>query len=85
MHAHTTVAVIRRTLVRYMYVKEFRVVGGEGGIYKYEAWTKGRILGTRVFFLAIHSHLYQKILLPPPPPLLSKSCLKLVCNVNIVY
>ncbi len=22
---------------------------------------------------------------PPPPPTLSKSCLKLVCNVNIVY
>ena len=31
---------------------------------------------------AIHSHLYKRILLPFP---LSKSGLKLVCNVNIVY
>jgi hypothetical protein len=33
----------------------------------------------RCFLLAIHSHLYLRILLPP------KSGLKLVCNVNIVY
>jgi hypothetical protein len=36
----------------------------------------------RVFLLAIHSHLYQRILIPAP---LSKTGLKLVCNVNIVY
>jgi hypothetical protein len=36
----------------------------------------------RVFPLAIHSHLYFRILLPPP---LSKSGLKLDCNVNIVH
>ncbi len=39
------------------------------------------VIGTkvfRVFLLAIHSH-------PSPPPLPSKSGLKLVCNVNIVY
>ncbi len=44
------------------------------------------VIGTkvlRVFLLAIHSHLYKRILLPPPPP--SKSGLKLDCNVNIVY
>jgi len=43
------------------------------------------VIGTkvlRVFLLAIHSHLYLRIL--PFPPL-SKSGLKLVCNVNIVY
>ncbi len=43
------------------------------------------VIGTkdlRVFLLAIHSHLYIRILIPS---LLSKSCLKLVCNVNIVY
>ncbi len=32
---------------------------------------------------AIHSRFYQRILLPPPP--LSKRCLKLFSNVNIVY
>jgi hypothetical protein len=37
----------------------------------------------RVFLLAIHSHLYLQILLPSTP--LSKSGLKLVCNVNIIY
>jgi hypothetical protein len=36
----------------------------------------------RVFLLAIYSH-RQRILLPPTP--WSKSGLKLVCNVNIVY
>jgi hypothetical protein len=36
----------------------------------------------RVFLLAIHSHLYKWILLPPSP--LGKSELKLVWNVNIV-
>ncbi len=41
-------------------------------------WTK--VL--ELFLLAIHSHLYLWTLLPPPP---SKSGLKLVCNVNIVY
>jgi hypothetical protein len=42
------------------------------------------IIGTKVlgvFLLAIHSHLYKQFY---PPPL-SKSGLKLVCNVNIVY
>jgi hypothetical protein len=47
------------------------------------------IIGTtflRVFLLAIHSHLYKRILLPsPPPPLLSKNCLKMACIVNSVY
>jgi hypothetical protein len=47
------------------------------------------VIGTkvsRVFLLSIHtrSHLYKRILLHPPPPPLSKSGLKLVCNVNIV-
>jgi hypothetical protein len=43
------------------------------------------IIGTTVlglFLLAIHSHLYKQFY--PHPPL-SKSGLKLVCNVNIVY
>ncbi len=50
---------------------------------------RGRILGRywdkvlRVFLLAIHSHLYLRILLLLPP--LGKSGLKLVCDVNIVY
>jgi hypothetical protein len=34
------------------------------------------VIGTKVFLLAIHSHLYKWILLSP---------LKLVCYVNIVY
>ncbi len=45
------------------------------------------VIGTKafgVFLLAIHSHLYQRILLPPSPSL-SKSGWKLVCNVNIVH
>jgi hypothetical protein len=40
------------------------------------------VIGTkflRICLLAIHSHLYCRILLPLPPPL-SKSGLKLVCN-----
>ncbi len=47
----------------------------------------GRILGRnrdkslKNFLLAIHSHLYQRVLIPP----MSKSGLKLVCNVNVVY
>ncbi len=44
------------------------------------------VIGTKVlnvFFLANHSHLYKRILLPLSP--LSKSGLKLVCNINIVY
>ncbi len=44
------------------------------------------VIGTkvlRVFLLAIHSQLYQLILLPPPH--LEKRGLKLACNVNIVY
>jgi hypothetical protein len=40
------------------------------------------VIGTKVFLLAIHSHFYKRIL--PLPPL-SKSGLKLVCNVNIAY
>ncbi len=48
------------------------------------------VIGTkvlRVFLLAIQSHLYLRILLtsPRPHPTLSRSGLKLVCNVNIVY
>ncbi len=40
----------------------------------------------RVFLLAVHSHLYctNKFYLPPPFPV-SKSGLKLVCNVNILH
>ncbi len=38
----------------------------------------------RVFFLVIHSHLFYGVFSPSPPPL-SKSGLKLVCYVNIVY
>jgi hypothetical protein len=37
----------------------------------------------RVFLHASNSHLYLRIFLPPSP--FSKSGLKLVCNVNIVY
>jgi hypothetical protein len=45
--------------------------------------SRGRILGRNwVFLLAIHSHLYSRIYIPPP---LRKSGLKLVCNVNIVW
>ncbi len=43
------------------------------------------VIGTkvlRVFLLAIHSQLYQRVLLPPPH--LEKSGLKLACNVHIV-
>jgi hypothetical protein len=43
------------------------------------------VIGTkvlRVFLLAIHSHLYKRILPPPPPP---QSGWKLICNVKIVY
>jgi hypothetical protein len=43
------------------------------------------VIGTKVFgvfLLAIHSQLYQQILLPSPN--LEKSGLKLACNVNIV-
>jgi hypothetical protein len=42
------------------------------------------VIGTkvfRVFLLAIHCDIYQQILLPP----FSKSDLKLVCNVDIVF
>jgi hypothetical protein len=42
------------------------------------------VIGTKVlgvFFLDIHSHLHLRILLPP----MSKSGLKLVCNINIVH
>jgi hypothetical protein len=39
----------------------------------------------RVFLLAIHSHLLLIDLTPPPLPPLSKSGLKLFCNVNNVY
>ncbi len=42
------------------------------------------VIGTKVwrfFLLAFHSHPLQRS--PPPPP--RKSCLKLGCNVNIVY
>ncbi len=52
-------------------------------------WTRGQFLGhnwdksLKNFLLAIHSHLYYGFTPPPPPP--SKSGLKLVCNVNIVY
>jgi hypothetical protein len=42
------------------------------------------VIGTKVFLLAIHSHLYSQVLPPPPHPP-SRSGLKLVCNVNIVY
>jgi hypothetical protein len=38
----------------------------------------------RVFLLAIHIPLYQRILPPSPPPM-SINGLKLVCNLNIVY
>jgi hypothetical protein len=40
------------------------------------------LIGTKVFLLAIHNHLYKRVLLPLP---LGKSGLKSVCNVNIVY
>ncbi len=43
------------------------------------------IIGTKVlkvFLLAIHSHLYKRFY---SPSFMSKSGLKLVCNVNIVY
>ncbi len=43
------------------------------------------VIGTkvlRVFLLAIHIHLYYGFY--PPSHALSKNCLKLVCNVNIV-
>jgi hypothetical protein len=57
-------------------------------VLKYCMHCWGRILGSnwdkllRVFLLAIHCHLYKRILSPPP---LSKSGSKLVCIVNIVY
>jgi hypothetical protein len=40
-----------------------------------------------LFLLANHSQLYERIIPPPPPPppSLSKSGLKLVCDVNIGY
>ncbi len=38
------------------------------------------VIGTKVFLLALHSHLYKQILLPP-----AISGLKLVCNENIVH
>ncbi len=41
------------------------------------------VIGTKDFLLAIRSHLYSRILLPPHTPL-SKGGLKLVCNVNTV-
>jgi hypothetical protein len=48
--------------------------------------SRGRILGRNwdksLFLPAIHSHLYYGFYSPLP---LSKSGLKLVCNVNIVY
>ncbi len=81
---HTTVAVILRTLVLY---RNF-VCGG--GIYKYEAWTGGRILRLN-WDKSLESFppRHSRSPLPagfttPPPPLLSKSSLKLICNVNIV-
>ena len=43
------------------------------------------VIGTkvfRVFLLAIHSHFYKRFYSPSS---MSKSGLKLVCNVNIVY
>ncbi len=46
------------------------------------------VIGTKVlkaFLLAIHSHLYLQIILPPPLPPLSKTSFKLVCNIKIVY
>ncbi len=45
------------------------------------------VIGTKVlrlFLVAVHCHLTNRLYSPPPPPL-SKSGLKLVCNVNIVY
>ncbi len=57
-----------------LYVHEFDFC-----IQRQNSWTCGAIV-FRVFLLAIHSHRYKRILLPP----LSKSSLKLVCNVNIV-
>jgi hypothetical protein len=62
---------------------------GIGSTGKKEKQSGGRNLrrnwdkALRVFLLAIHSNLYQRILLPHSA--LSKSGLKLVCNVNIVY
>ncbi len=50
-------------------------------------WEDEKVIGTRVlrvFLLAIHSHLYQRILLPPPPPPEQK-WFETVCNENFVY
>jgi hypothetical protein len=57
---------------------------------------RGRILDViwtkvlRVFLLAAHSHLYERILLTPPlpplpPPHEQKWFETVLCNVNIVY
>ncbi len=43
------------------------------------------VIGTKGFLLAIHNHLYWRILPPPPPPPREKSGLKVVSNVKIVY
>jgi hypothetical protein len=46
------------------------------------------VLETKVcksFLLTIHSPPLLTIFIPPPPPSSSKSGLKLVCNVNILY
>jgi hypothetical protein len=43
------------------------------------------VIGTKVFLLAIQSPLLTDFTPLPPPPPPSKSDLKMVCNVNIVY
>ncbi len=53
---------------------------GYGGLILGHNWDKRH----KSFLLAIHSHLYYGFY-SPRSPLLSKSWLKLFCNVNIVY
>jgi hypothetical protein len=56
-----------------------RIIGKCTPVYR------GRILGRnweKSLRSFPHSHLYKQILLPPPP---SKSGVKLVCNIKIVY
>ncbi len=43
------------------------------------------VIGTRVFLLAFHGHLYQQILLSLPPPPSQQKWFETGYNVNIVY